>query len=78
VALSNSSPNLIAARIRNAGLTEHFDEVVSVEEIGNFKPDRKVYEFVAKRINRPVGQLRLVATHDWDTRGALTAGMQSA
>jgi len=78
VAFSNSSVNLITTQIENAGLTEYFDEIVSVEETGSFKPDPKVYEFVAERINRPIEQLRLVATHDWDTHGALSAGMQAA
>jgi 2-haloacid dehalogenase len=78
VAFSNSSLNLVATQINNAGLQEYFDDMVSVEETGSFKPDPKVYEFVAKRINRPIGELRLVATHDWDTHGALTAGMLAA
>ena len=78
VAFSNSSLNLITAQIENAGLTEHFDEIVSVEETGSFKPDHKVYEFVAKRVNRPIEELRLVATHDWDTHGAISAGMLAA
>lgn len=78
VAFSNSSLNLVSSQVQNAGLTEYFDEIVSVEETGSFKPDPKVYEFVAKRINRPLGELRLVATHDWDTHGALAAGMLAA
>lgn len=78
VAFSNSSLNLITAQINNAGLTDYFDEIVSVEETGSFKPDPKVYEFVAKRINRPIEELRLVATHDWDTHGALSSGMHAA
>jgi len=75
VAFSNSSFNLITTQINNAGLTEYFDDIVSVEETGSFKPDLKVYEYVAKRINREIEELRLVATHDWDTHGALSAGM---
>lgn len=78
VAFSNSSLNLVSNQIKNAGLTEYFDDIVSVEEAESFKPDPKVYEFVAKRINRPIEELRLVATHDWDTHGALTAGMLAA
>ncbi|MDX2421185.1 MAG: haloacid dehalogenase type II [Amphritea sp.] len=78
VAFSNSSLNLITSQIDNAGLTEYFDDIVSVEETGSFKPDPKVYEFVAWRINRPIEELRLVATHDWDTHGALSAGMHAA
>ena len=78
VAFTNSSLNLVTAQIDNAGLTDYFDDIVSVEETGSFKPDPRVYEFVAKRTNRPIGELRLVATHDWDTHGALSAGMHAA
>ena len=78
VAFTNSSLNLVTTQIENAGLTEYFDEIVSVEETGSFKPDPKVYEFVARRINRPIEELRLVAAHDWDTHGALSAGMRAA
>ena len=78
VAFSNSSLKLINTQIKNAGLMEYFDNIVSVEETGSFKPDPRVYEFVARQINRPIEELRLVATHDWDTHGALSAGMDAA
>lgn len=78
VAFSNSSFDLISAQINNSGLSEYFDEIISVEDTGSFKPDRAVYEFVAKRLNQPIDALRLVATHDWDTHGALSAGMNAA
>jgi 2-haloacid dehalogenase len=78
VAFTNSSLNLVSTQINNAGLTEHFDEIVSVETTGSFKPDPRVYAFVAERMNRPIENLRLVATHDWDTHGALSAGMLAA
>ena len=78
VAFSNSSLKLVTSQITNAGLSDHYDEVISVEETGSFKPDRKVYEFVAGRLARNMNELRLVATHDWDTHGAMTAGMRAA
>jgi len=78
VAFSNSSLDLIATQLEGAGLSNYFDEVISVEEAGSFKPDRKVYNFGARRIGRPIETLRLVAAHDWDTHGALTAGMKAA
>ena len=78
VAFTNSSLNLVTTQIENAGLTEYFDEIVSVEETGSFKPDPMVYKFVTKRVNRPIEELRLVATHDWDTHGAMSAGMHAA
>lgn len=78
VAFSNSSQNLITSQITNAGLVEYFDKIVSVEGANSFKPDPKVYEYVADKLKQPKEQLRLVATHDWDTHGALTAGLKAA
>lgn len=78
VAFSNSSLDLATQQVANSGLAPSFDLVLSVEETGSFKPDAKVYEFAAARLDRPIGDLRLVAAHDWDTHGALTAGMQAA
>jgi len=78
VAFTNSSLKLVSSQIKNAGLNQYFDEIVSVEQTGSFKPDPTVYKFVSGRINRPIEELRLVATHDWDTHGALSAGMQAA
>ncbi|AAZ25662.1 MULTISPECIES: haloacid dehalogenase type II [Colwellia] len=78
VAFSNSSLNLISTQITNAGLKEYFDDIISVEETGSFKPDPTVYKFAAKRLNQPLESLRLVATHDWDTHGALSVEMRAA
>ncbi|MDA3878189.1 MAG: haloacid dehalogenase type II [Halothiobacillus sp.] len=78
VAFTNSSLNLVTSQIDNAGLAKYYDDIVSVEKTGSFKPDAKVYRFVAEHLGRPIGELRLIATHDWDTHGALAAGMLAA
>ncbi|MGJ8678367.1 MAG: haloacid dehalogenase type II [Akkermansiaceae bacterium] len=78
VAFSNSSDDLIERQIQNSELSNHFDDIVSVEKSGTFKPDRAAYNFVARHLDKPIGNLRLVATHDWDTHGALAAGMKAA
>jgi len=78
IAFSNSSLALVTSQVDNAGLTDHFDDVLSVEETGSFKPDPKVYAFAAERTGREPADLRLVATHDWDTHGALSAGLMAA
>jgi len=78
VAFTNSSLKLVTSQIENAGLAKHYDQILSVEKTGSFKPDAKVYRFAAERLDRPINELRLVATHDWDTHGALTAGMLAA
>jgi len=78
VAFSNSSLALISLQMTHAGLVDYFDDIVSVEETGSFKPDPKVYQFVAAKLDQPVECLRLVATHDWDTHGALSVGFNAA
>ena len=78
VAFTNSSLDLVTRQITNAGLADLFDEIVSVEATGSFKPDPRVYRFVAERLDRDIGDLRLIATHDWDTHGAMCAGMLAA
>ena len=78
VAFTNSSLKLVTTQINHAGLTEYFDDIVSVETTGSFKPDPEVYRFVAGCVHRPIEDLRLIATHDWDTHGALSAGMRAA
>ncbi|MCD9479109.1 haloacid dehalogenase type II [Photobacterium phosphoreum] len=78
VALSNSSLNLISMQMKNAELTDSFDDIISVEETGSFKPDPTVYKFAATKLQQPIDQLCLVATHDWDTHGALSAGLDAA
>lgn len=78
VAFSNSSLNLISTQMENSGLAEYFDDIISVETTGSFKPDPAVYKFAAEELNQPLENLRLVATHDWDTHGALSVGMRAA
>lgn len=78
IAFTNSSIKLVTSQISNSSLIELFDERISVESTGSFKPDPKVYHFAAEQLGKPIDSLRLIATHDWDTHGALSAGMKAA
>ncbi|WFB36196.1 haloacid dehalogenase type II [Kiritimatiellota bacterium B12222] len=77
VAFSNSSLDLMTHQIEHAGLRELYDEVISVERSGSFKPDVRAYHFAAQQLGQPVEACRLIAAHDWDTHGALSAGMHA-
>lgn len=78
VALSNSSQSLLDTQISNAGLATHFDQLISVQSAQTFKPDSKAYQFAAQTLNRQPDEMRLVACHDWDIHGALSAGLKGA
>lgn len=76
--LTNSPPALVEAQLSNAGLRDKFEQVLSVDEVGRFKPAPEPYLMAADRLGVPIGQTRLVAAHAWDVAGAMAAGAAAA
>jgi 2-haloacid dehalogenase len=76
--LTNSTVTTAETQLTNAGLREHFEQVISADEIHCFKPSAEVYHLAAKRLNVELGQIWLVSAHDWDVTGALRAGCAAA
>lgn len=54
--LSNGTPKMLASAVRNAGLDNLFDAVLSVEEVGVYKPHPSVYQLAADRLRLPPGE----------------------
>jgi 2-haloacid dehalogenase len=77
-ALTNSSTEAAEAQLGHAGLRSYFEQVLSVERARRLKPAPEVYRMAAASLGVPVGELRLVAAHDWDVTGALRAGCAAA
>ncbi len=78
VALTNSSSEVANAQIENAGLHVFIQRVFSVEEVGKFKPNPAPYRHVAETLDVPIGEMLLIAAHDWDCAGAQAAGAGAA
>lgn len=78
VTLTNSAPSAVKAQLQNAGLTQYFDESISVDSVRRFKPDLEVYRSAAAHLGAQPGELLLIAAHPWDVFGALKAGWQAA
>jgi 2-haloacid dehalogenase len=78
VTLTNSSPSAVKAQLQNAGLTDYFEESISVETVHRFKPDIQVYRSAAAHLGVPADELLLIAAHAWDVFGATKAGWQAA
>jgi 2-haloacid dehalogenase len=76
--LTNSTAQAAEAQLTYAGLRDHFEQVISADEIRRFKPAPEVYHLAAGRLGVEQGQVRLVAAHDWDVTGALRAGCAAA
>ncbi len=62
----------------NAGLIDHFEQVLSVEDVRRFKPAVETYRMAATKLGVEISNIRLVAAHDWDIAGALRAGCAAA
>jgi 2-haloacid dehalogenase len=78
VSFTNSSNKGVETQFKNAGLTDFFDERLSVEDIGKFKPHSDTYAWAAKKMGVNSADCLLVAAHGWDIAGALWANWRGA
>jgi len=76
--LTNSSKSMVADQMQNAGLARFFEALLSVEEVGIYKPQTHVYRWAARRVGVDVSECLFVAAHGWDVAGAAWAGMRTA
>jgi 2-haloacid dehalogenase len=78
VVFSNGTPRMLEALADAAGLRPYFQGLVSVDEVGVYKPSPETYRHVARRLGRPIGEVRLVSSNPFDDVGAEAAGMRAA
>jgi len=69
---------VLAAQLNHAGLTGFFEEQISVEAVHLFKPAPETYRYAASQLGVAIGDILLVAAHDWDVTGAIRAGARGA
>ena len=74
--LSNGSPAMLAEGVRAAGLEALLDAVMSVESVGVFKPDPRVYGLAVERLGHPAQAMGFVSSNAWDAFGAREAGFR--
>jgi 2-haloacid dehalogenase len=72
--LSNGEPRMLAQGVAAAGLAELLDDVLSVETVGVFKPDMRVYDLATRRFGAPAETMAFVSSNAWDAFGARAAG----
>jgi len=75
--LSNGTAQMLAAVFDEAGLSSSFDEVISVDEIGIYKPDPRVYWHALDRLGVDSSQVRFVSSNAWDAAGARAIGLDA-
>lgn len=78
VAFSNGVEATARTLLERAGVLPHLDGVVSVDDLGTFKPDPEVYHYLSKRLESPREETWLVSSNAWDVIGAKNAGLRAA
>lgn len=76
--LSNGSPPMLESAVKSAGLEELFDHVLSVEAVGVYKPDPRVYGLAGDALKTPPGEIVFLSANAWDAAGAASAGLKVA
>lgn len=78
VAFSNGVEATARTLLERAGVLPHLDGVVSVDDVGIYKPAPEVYHYLSRRLKTPKEQTWLVSSNQFDVIGAKHAGLKAA
>ena len=75
--LSNGTPDLLDGLVKSNNLEKMFDDIFSVEEVGIYKPDAKVYDMPIKKYKVEKNEVAFLSANTWDVSGAGNFGFNS-
>ena len=75
--LSNGTPSLLNELVKSNNLDNLFDDLFSIEEVGIYKPDSKVYDLPIKKYKIEKNEVAFLSANTWDVSGAGNYGYQS-
>ena len=67
--LSNGTPALLNELVRSNNLEDIFDDLFSIEEVGIYKPDSKVYDMPIKKYQIKADEIAFLSANTWDVSG---------
>lgn len=76
--LSNGEPRMLTAAVDSANIRELLDDVITVEPLGVYKPDPRVYELGVERTGVAKDRICFVSSNAWDVCGAAHHGFRVA
>ncbi len=74
ITIANFSPKMLRSNAEGAGIVDLFDELLSTEANGTYKPDPRAYELGMKRLNLKKDEIVFAAFGGWDAYGAKRFG----
>ena len=75
--LSNGSPSLLNELVKSNDLGDLFDDLFSIEEVGIYKPDSKVYDLPIKKYKIEKNEVAFLSANTWDVSGGGNYGFNS-
>ena len=75
--LSNGTPTLLNQLVKSNNLDNLFDDLFSIEEVGIYKPDSKVYDIPIKKYNIQKNEVAFLSANTWDVSGGGNYGYNS-
>ena len=75
--LSNGTPSLLNELVKSNNLENIFDDIFSIEEVGVYKPDTKVYDIPIKKYNIKKNEVAFLSANTWDISGGGNYGYNS-
>ena len=75
--LSNGTHSLLGNLVKNNNLEKIFDDIFSIEDVGIFKPDSKVYELPVNKYNIKKDEILFLSANTWDVSGGGNYGYNS-
>ena len=74
ITVANFSPKMLRANADRTGITDLFDDLLSTEVNGTYKPDARAYELGIKKLNLKKEEIVFAAFGGWDAYGAKSYG----
>ena len=75
--LSNGTPGLLNKLVKSNNLEEIFDDLFSIEQVGIYKPDSKVYDMPIKKYRIKKNEVLFLSANTWDVSGGGNYGYNS-
>jgi len=75
--LSNGTPSLLNELVKSNNLDNIFDDIFSIEEVGIYKPDSKVYDMPIKKYKIQKEEVAFLSANTWDVSGGGNYGYSS-
>ena len=76
--LSNGSPEMLDALVRNSGLDRLLDATISVDAKKIFKPSPEAYALIQEVLHVPPAEVLFISSNPWDVCGAKAFGLNVA